>query len=120
MGGSHSRTKGHSFERLIAIKLRETGLDPNARRNVQETQVASVDILTDLPLAIQCKCIANWSVSPHSVWNQANEGKLHPNDMPLGIVKITRKEPTLCIVSLDHMLEMLKKIYGTKETHRDS
>lgn len=119
MSGKFSRTKGHSFERLIAIKLRESGLDPTARRNVQESQQASVDILTKLPLAIQCKNLGRWSTSPHAVWNQANEGKLRKADFPMAIIKITRKEPTLCVMSLDHVFEILKMAFGVSVTNEE-
>ncbi len=114
MSGRAARTKGHSFERYIAIRLRESGLDPKARRNVQETQQASVDILTDLPLAIQCKNLGKWSTTPHAVWTQAFEGRLKPFDKAVAIVKITKKDPVLCMVSLDNFLEILELAYGKK------
>lgn len=108
--GKAQRNKGHGFERDVAVALRH--IDPTARRNVQETQIASVDILTDLPLAIQCKCLSQWRITPHNVWDQANNGKLNPEDMPVGIVKIDRKSPNLAILSLDDFILMLEKIHG--------
>lgn len=117
MGGKAARTKGHAHERYVAIKLRE--IDSTARRNVEETQVASVDIKTKLPLAIQCKCLKNWSMSPHAIFNQAATGALHKNDMPVGVVRITKKSPVLAIIAFDHLLEMLERIYG-KASDRDS
>jgi hypothetical protein len=114
-----ARQKGHSYERYIAIRLRESGLDPNARRNVQETQQASVDILTDLPFAIQCKNLGRWSTTPHAVWLQAAEGKLKCTDIPMGIIKITKRSPDLCFLALDDMINLLLLAYGKKETNRD-
>jgi len=121
MGGRHARNKGASYEREIAIALRGRGLDPTAHRNVAECQQASVDIITKLPLAIQCKCYGTWrGLSPHGVWNQANEGKLKPDHIPVGIVKITRKSPDLVILSLDDFLNMLEKIYGKTQDNSSS
>jgi hypothetical protein len=113
MGGKSARTKGHSFERAIAIKIRE--IDKTARRNVSECQQASVDILTDLPLAIQCKALNNWSKSPTNIYAQAAEGRLHEEDIPVGIVKIDNRQPILCFIALEHFLEWVKIIYGKKE-----
>lgn len=114
-----ARVKGASFERYIAIRLRESGLDPKALRNMSESQQASVDILTSLPLAIQCKNLGRWSTTPHAVWLQAAEGKLHCDDKPMGIIKITRKDPVLCFLSLDDMIDLLLLAYGKKEENRD-
>lgn len=108
--GKAQRTKGHSWERSIAVALRH--IDPNARRNVQETQIASVDILTDLPLAIQAKCLKNWSVLPHAILKQAKDGRLDKDDMPVGVVKIDRKSPNLVILDFEDFIAMLEKLYG--------
>lgn len=108
--GKAQRTKGHSWERSIAVSLRH--IDPTARRNVQETQIASVDILTEIPIAIQAKCLKRWSLTPHSIWEQANDGKLDPSHIPVGIVKIDRKKPNLVILDFDHFVSMLEKLYG--------
>lgn len=111
MSGRAARVKGHSWEREIAIRLRD--VDPTARRNVEETQIASVDIKTALPLGIQAKCLARWSITPHAIYEQAKGGTL-PYDTPVGIVKINNKEP-LVIMSFEDWLLMIKKIYGKEE-----
>lgn len=115
MGGKSARTKGHSFEREISRRLRE--LDPNAKRNVSECQEASVDILTDLPLNIQCKCLAKWSTTPHEILKQARDGG-DMNKIPVGIVRITRKSPDLVFMSLDHFMDLLEEALKVKPLDR--
>ena len=55
--GKLSRTKGHSFEREVAKKLRRLGLFPNAKRKLeyQEDECIGVDLENTGPFAIQCK-----------------------------------------------------------------
>ncbi len=50
-----SRTKGHSFERAIAIALR--GVYPGARRQLeyQENECKGIDLAETGPYKIQCK-----------------------------------------------------------------
>lgn len=109
--GKTARRKGHAFERYIAIRLRD--IDPTAMRNVAECQQASVDINTKLPLAIQCKSVKSWrSNTPHSIWDQAATGARDPSHIPLGIVKITNKQPILCLIDLETVMSWLKKLYG--------
>lgn len=126
MGGKASRVKGHTWERSVAIKLRER-LDPHARRNVSETQEGTVDIETSLPLGIQCKALKSWALSPTAIYAQAAIGTKKLNDrrkpgepekIPVGIVKINRKSPSLVLIALDHFLDLLEVVYGKKEiTH---
>lgn len=91
--GKRSRTKGHSFERLIANRLKE--IDPSCKRNMNEPQVAGHDINTRLPFGIQCKRLKAW-ISPQSILNQAAQciGK---GQIPLGIIKIDQ-EPEIFVV----------------------
>lgn len=112
--------KGKAYERFIAIKLRE--IDPTAKRNMSEPQEASVDIITKLPLAIQCKALRSWSKSPTNIYAQAAAGRLNENDIPVGIVKIDNRNPHLCFMALEHFLEWVKIIYGEKKetTQTDS
>ena len=106
--GKAQRVKGHSFEREVARLLRD--LDPSARRNVEEPQVAGCDIKTKLPLAIQCKCLKNWSVLPHSILAQAAGGADSKEQIPVGIVRIDRKKPDLAILALADFLEILEAL----------
>jgi len=113
MGGRHSRNKGASFEREVARML--APLDPTAKRNVAECQEASVDIITKLPLAIQCKNLSQWRVTPHDILKQATEGALNTSDMPVGIVRISNKRPDIAIMDLKYFLCILEKLYGKKD-----
>lgn len=107
MSGSYARRKGHSFERDIANRLK--ALDPTARRNVTETQEGSFDITTELPLAIQCKSLGRWSLTPHVIWEQAH---MHAKGrMPVGVVKITHKAPELVILAWDDFYKMIESIH---------
>jgi len=106
--GRAARIKGHSFERFVANKLKE--LDPTAKRNVQETQQSSWDVLTELPLIIQCKCLKNWSTSPHAALEQAARHR-HDDKIPVAIARIDRKKPDLAIVDLNDFIDLIKKAY---------
>jgi hypothetical protein len=102
--GRGARTKGHSFEREIANRLK--AIDPMARRNVSESQEGSFDILTRLPIAIQCKCFARWHMSPHDVFEQAQR---HAGSrMPLGVVRISRKKPDLVFMDFEDFMTILE------------
>jgi flavin reductase (DIM6/NTAB) family NADH-FMN oxidoreductase RutF len=111
------RNKGASHERSIAIALR--GIDKTALRNVSECQTASVDIITKLPLAIQCKALKRWSITPHNIYEQACEGSLHKDDVPVGIVKINKRQPQLAFMALDHFIMLLEKLYGKDENRSE-
>lgn len=111
MMGRSQRDKGARFEREVAVSLRY--LDHRAARNVAESQSASVDIVTDLPLAIQCKNLARWSITPHDVYGQAVSGRerLGPGEghrIPVGVVRISHKEPDLAILSYEDFLTLFE------------
>lgn len=111
MGGRSSRTKGHAFEREIAQRLRP--YDSSARRNVAETQIASVDIITKLPFGIQCKRMREWP-NPLNVIRQAREGIGEQDGIiPTGIVKVDFEHRTVVFMQLRHFQiffeDMLKR-----------
>lgn len=112
--GRAARRKGHSFEREIAAIIRE--LDPSAKRNSAEAQQASFDILTTLPLAIQCKNFSRWHVTPHDVYNQA--AQYAGERMPVGIVRISHKAPDLVILNFKDFFNILRKLYGDTEKNQ--
>ena len=104
--GRSARVKGHSWEREIANRLKP--LDPSSRRNVSESQEGSFDILTELPLALQCKCLSQWRLTPHAIWQQAKD---HAGDrIPAGVVKIDRKKPELVILAWDDFYNLVEAI----------
>lgn len=58
--GALSRRKGANFEREVSVALRQLAPSVRAERCLVETREGnSGDILTNLPLAIQCKVGAN-------------------------------------------------------------
>jgi hypothetical protein len=109
--------KGKAHERSVAIALRH--IDKTALRNCAESQKASVDIITKLPLAIQCKALKNWSMTPHAVYDQACHGSLHKDDVPIGIVKINKRQPQLAFMALEHFIMLLEKLYGKDENRSE-
>lgn len=109
--GKAARTKGHSFERLVAILLRE--IDPDARRNVEETQKAGHDIKTNLRFGIQCKCLSQWRLHPDQIMAQA-EKPCTKDQIPLGVVKIDRKKP-VAIMYLDDFVKWVKEAASSSD-----
>ena len=61
MGGKMSRTKGHAFEREVAILLR--GVFPEARRLLEyhEEDAQGVDLLNTGIYRFQCKRLRKWA-----------------------------------------------------------
>lgn len=110
MGGRSSRTKGHAFEREIAQRLRP--YDKECRRNVSESQVASIDIITRLPFGIQCKRLCEW-INPSKIYLQAVNGTKLNGVIPMGVVRIDREDRIVCLMSLVHFRiffeDMIKK-----------
>lgn len=53
MGGSHSRTKGHDFERLVARALRVKW--PDAKRGLQDREGEHCPDVLGTPYYIECK-----------------------------------------------------------------
>lgn len=111
MGGRAARTKGHSFEREVAILLRQ--IDKGARRNVEETQVSGLDIKTSLPLGIQCKRFKNWHITPEAALLQAASAS-EPHQTPVLISKIDHKEATVTMYLYD-WFDWCKRLFGIPE-----
>jgi hypothetical protein len=104
--GKFSRDKGNRFERDVAIMLRT--LDPSAKRCLTETQESGWDIITKLPLIIQCKSLVNWSTSPHKAYGEA-ERHAKAGLIPVLLARITHKSPDLAILSIKDFLALLEK-----------
>jgi hypothetical protein len=109
--GRGARAKGHGFEREIANKLKV--IDPLARRNVSESQEGGFDILTRLPIAIQCKCFSRWHSTPHEIFEQAR--KHAKGRLPVGVVRISRKNPDLVIMDWDDFFAILETTFKKPE-----
>lgn len=68
MGGKHSRTKGHNFERLIARELQD--IYPDAKRGLKQTRQGDEEAdVEGTPFWIECK--KHRRVSLQKAWEQA-------------------------------------------------
>jgi len=60
MPSNPNRNRGHNFERDIVRELKELGYDAvSSRYESRRLDDAGVDIVTDAPYMIQCKCSIN-------------------------------------------------------------
>mgnify|MGYP003151096329 CR=1 FL=1 len=96
--GKSQRDKGHNWEREVAKRLREHGID--ARRNIMETQLGNtgdVHIFNnegDMIACVQCK-----NMKSPSIWKAMNEAmeasaihmRIGEEPVPVSIVKRTAK-----------------------------
>ena len=100
MGGKHSRTKGHSFERFVANELKP--IFPNAKRHL-ESQIQEAEKGIDIehcgPYGIQCKAYKKY-VSVTKI-EEVNVG------IPVLIMKGDRLKPIACMY-MEDWLELVK------------
>jgi hypothetical protein len=96
--GKSQRDKGHNWEREVAKRLRDHGMD--ARRNIMETQLGNtgdVHIFNnegEMIACVQCK-----NMKSPSVWKAMNEAVIASNihsrigeePVPVSVVKRTAK-----------------------------
>jgi len=104
MGGKSSRTKGHSYEREIAKKLRE--IYPNARRALEYQEGTGVDIENTGKLRIQCK-----RGKRYAPVTKIKEVQLE--GIPVLITKADREKDIACLY-LEDFLEMLE-VFNAKD-----
>lgn len=105
MGGKHSRTKGHSFERLVAIMLRE--IFPNARRQLEYhlDDCLGVDIVNTGVFKFQCKKMRKYA--PISCIKEIQcDSEL--GDVPV-LVTAGDREEAMAILPFKDLLWLLKK-----------
>ena len=109
--GRSVRTKGHSFERMIAKLLRP--VFPNARRQLEYHQddCNGVDIQNADPYLIQCKALKGYA----SI-NRLDEIKPDKlmGDVPILITKADNK-PIMVVMPFTHFLSLLLK---TRDTYK--
>ena len=80
MMGSHSRSKGHRYERHIARKYRNAGW-PDIRRGLQSRGGHEAADVEGLPFHVECKHYAKGGLA-FRAWRQAKEG-CAPGKMPI-------------------------------------
>lgn len=107
MSGKRSRTKGHSFERSVAIALRR--IFPDAKRHLeyQCDEALGIDIDNTGPYRIQCK-----RGKRYSSLSAIKEPVIDPIEpgIPVLITKADNQE-ALVALPLEHFLELLSYRY---------
>lgn len=103
MSRKWARTKGHSFERLIARYFQFCGY-PKAQRQLeyQIDQAQGIDLANTGHFKIQCK-----KTKKYVSINTIQEVKLkEPDDCPVLIAQGDRQEP-MAVLPLDHFLTLV-------------
>ena len=111
--GKTSRRKGRAYEQEISRLLRDSGIDPDAKRHLEfqyQEAVEGRDIDTALPFAIQCK---HWKSTPSiSSMEQIQTSDEYPFRMC--ILKRSQKKGVtgleVAVVDLHVMLVMLRML----------
>lgn len=102
--GAYERNKGHNFERFIAKSLH--CMDETARRRLEYHHLDAYgeDIMTSLPVRIQCKCgkqAAKGIVGYKEAYESCPKGII-----PVCALRLDRKGD-FAIVSWEDFLELL-------------
>jgi len=99
------KQKGSRLERRIAEDLRHSGLDTEARRMPLSGAFDTLksDILTSLPLSIECKNQETWN--PLKYYEQAESGAKQ-QEIPLVIMGKNNTQP-FAFLSWDHFMQIL-------------
>ena len=106
MSGRGSRRKGHDFERYVARMLRQ--IDPSTRTARQVAPLDDCrgrDIVTRLPISIQCK--AGVRVNALEAFEQARTAA-RPGEIPIAALHDTRRRLKLALVPLDWFVRLLR------------
>lgn len=113
MGGSHSRNKGHGFERDIANRLKN--LFPEACRQLEYQEGLGVDLANTGVMRIQCKAYKKYA--PLAKIEEAGD-----SGIPALITKGDRK-PILIALRLDDFLAIIENpqvIHGETNEREES
>lgn len=103
MGGKTSRTKGHSFEREVAIAFRE--VFPKAARQLEYQEGLGVDLANTGNLRIQCK--RGKGYAPISKIEEA-----YGDGIPVLVTKADRKEALVALRLIDFIDILRRRIHG--------
>lgn len=104
--GRAQRIKGHSWEREVAIRIRE--IDPKAKRLLEYQEGMGIDIDTSLPISIQCKAMAR----PNFIkaFQEAKNGKKEGSE-PVGVFKVDHKGKFM-LLDFDFGIKLLHHYFG--------
>ena len=114
---STNRTKGHTFERRIAAAFRARGWI-EARRHLEPTQFEAQwcrDLDGTHPFAIQCK--NTQSYPPLSTYLTLTPQ--HPDQIPLLIAAGRNGEPTLAVLALSDLMNLISPKSPGRPTPND-
>lgn len=108
MSGKLSRTKGHSFERWVAIALR--GVFPSARRHLeyQDGECHGYDIANTGWYRIQCKRFKKYANPSHIQEVEADEAF---GEVPVLVTKADN-ERVLAVLPFEEFLDLLRHKYS--------
>lgn len=113
MKSKSKKAKGSRYEHFIAEQIRESGLDPNARRQMLSgAGYDKGDIKTSIPFTIECK---NCSQISAMEWieqskREALQGNINPDKWAVIFrnPKLNEGKENFVIISLEQFLELLK------------
>lgn len=116
MKARSAKAKGTRLEVEIAKRLREAGLDKEARRMVLSGAVDGFDsdIKTSLPLSIEAKNQETWK--PLEYMEQAQESASKTNKMPVVIMSKNRLTEPLVMMRLDDFVLILQRAFIENNT----
>lgn len=103
--GRRARSKGHSFEREIAIRLRE--IFPGARRHLeyQDSEANGVDIAETAHFRIQCKKLKQYA--PVTTIDEIVHDRFF-GEVPI-LVTAADSRPAMAVLPFDDLLALLKR-----------
>ena len=120
--GKKSRTKGHSAERIIAQKIRASGLDKDAKRCLEYQEGMGRDI--DLPnikhFALQIK--RHKRVSRGLIDKALAEAQTACGDeyqVPVAVFRDDKDQWKVCL-SLDDFLKLAQEWHDLREIHEEA
>ncbi len=105
--GKLSRTKGHSFERLVAILLRPIFFGARRHLEYHERDANGVDLINTGAYKIQCK--RGRKYASISAIKEITFDELM-GEVPILVTKADG-EPILAVLPLDELIHLLKQIH---------
>ena len=103
MSGKSSRTKGHSWEREVAIMLRS--IFPEARRGLQYQDGMQCSDVVNTPIHVECKRCKK--VDYRAAMRQAR-AECRPGYAPVVVAKDDREDAVVMML-LDDWIDLVKE-----------
>ena len=111
MKARSAKAKGSRLELEIAKRLRESGLDKNARKMVLSGAVDGFDsdVLTTLPVSIEAKNQETWK--PLEYMEQAQASADKTNKMPVVVMSKNRLPEPLVMMRLVDWIQIMVRAF---------